>query len=88
MRIAYIIGAVVGAVLVASCGTPESNARGITAAEATAIGRLVHDQTSSRIVSYTMERDGMVHVWTSDGKLYTARKIRGRWDVGETVYID
>ena len=88
MRSAHIIVAVVGAFLAASCGTPESNAQGITAEEAAAIGRIVHTQTSSQIVSYTLERDGTVHVWTVDRKLYTARRVRGRWDVGETVYID
>lgn len=75
--------------LMTACGTPEMNARGISTNDATNIGRLIHAAAPlARILSYKLEDDGTVNVWTVGDHLYVAERVGGRWRVHEAVYID
>jgi hypothetical protein len=82
---------IAAAILLAACGTPETNAWGLPREDVQEIARLIHAKTSEPVLSYQRDANDsnsvVVLMRGHDPEAYHAQRIRGRWVVYETALI-
>ena len=78
---------VAAALVLTSCGTPESSAWGLPRDDIREIGRLVRAQTSTPITGYTRDEQDprVIDIWVTEADggpgLWQAHRVGGRWKV-------
>ena len=79
------------ALLLAACGTPETNAWGLPREDVQEIARLIRAKTSEPILSYQRDANDsnsvLVLMRGHNPEAFHAQRVRGRWVVDETALI-